>query len=57
MSNAQQMLDGGRNKEITFLRVAVMHDAIQETTGHFKKSTIIFDFACFWYFVFVYLQF
>lgn len=45
MSSLQQILDAGRNKEITFLGVAVIQDAIQEATGHFNKSTTIFDFA------------
>lgn len=45
MSSAQQLLDEGKNKKITFLWVAVICDGIQEATGHFNKSTMIFYFA------------
>lgn len=31
-------------KEITFLRVAMIQDAIQEATGHFNKNITISDF-------------
>lgn len=43
MSSVQQILNEGRNKEITFLRIGTIHDAIQKAPSHFNKNTTIFD--------------